>query len=160
MNNLLRFYFFNYEILKWKANSRNRYGDYLGEIKYPSLGYKISKIMGIKKVGSRLEIYISRLLCSKLIWLNSPRVSALLYHASSNIKRGKGTLKSNKLRQSTWLPEVTKCGTFLTPALQTKLPIMCLYLKIKYSEIEMRCENDFQVVLPNIILYIQVGKIE
>ena len=66
MNNLLRFYFFNYEILKWKANSRNRYGDYLGEIKYPSLGYKISKIMGIKKVGSRLEIYISRLFSLKL----------------------------------------------------------------------------------------------
>ena len=37
---------------------------------------------------------------------------------------------------------------------------MCLYLKIKYSEIEMRCENDFQVVLPNMILYIQGDKIE
>ena len=73
----------------------------------------------------------------------------------------KETLKSNKLRQVYLLPEVTKCGTFLTPALQTKLPIMCLYLKIKYSEIEMRCENDFQVYYqPNIILYIQVDKIE
>ena len=49
MNNLLRFYFFNYEILKWKANSRNRYGDYLGKLSIHLLGTKFQKSWGSKK---------------------------------------------------------------------------------------------------------------
>ena len=60
----------------------------------------------------------------------------------------KETLKSNKLRQVYLLPEVTKCGTFLTPALQTKLPIMYYY----------SCYCLYSNSLPKVTQYASHGK--